>query len=129
MLTIINASLDTAKQVIGLAKELKPIFRFISGKCSPNDSQVRAFKLFSYSLLCIIFFMGGLSAITVMLIHLPTVGGFLNLDIIYKVSNAADYFMKTLILTGYLIVFTIANIIFIYMSYQFLKTLVNKIRR
>lgn len=128
MLTVINSTLNTAKEVIGLAKELKPLFRFISGKCSPNDSQVKVFKLFVYSLLSIIFFMAGLSAITIMLIHLPTVGGFLNLDIIYKVSNAADYFMKTLVLTGYLITFVLANVIFIYASYQFAKKLVAKIK-
>lgn len=129
MLTVINTALNTTKEIIGLAKELKPLFLFITGKCTPNDSQVRAFKLFSYSLLSLIFFMAGLSAITTMLIHLPTVGGFLNLDIVYKISNGADYFRKTLILTGYLIAFVLANIIFIYASYQFIKTLINKIKR
>lgn len=128
MLTVINTALNTTKETIGLVKELKPIFTFITGKCKPSDSQVRVFKLFAYSLISIIFFMAGLAAITLMLVHLPSVGSFLDINIIYEISNTAKYFMKVLTLTGYMVVFLIINIVFGYAVYQGAKRLSLKIR-
>ncbi|MBO6224568.1 MAG: hypothetical protein J6N72_03810 [Psychrobacter sp.] len=129
MLTVINTALSTAKELIGLVKELKPLFVFITGQYTPDESQVRTFKLFAYLLVSIMFFMAGLATITLMLVHLPLVGSFLEIELIYKISNAAKFFMKTLMLTGYLVVFVIVNSIFIYGMYYGLKNLINKFRR
>lgn len=128
MLTVINTALNTTKETIGLVKELKPLFTFITGKCVPSDSQVRVFKLFAYSLISIIFFMAGLAAITLMLVHLPSVGSFLNINLIHEISNTAKYFMKVLTLTGYVVVFFIINIMFGYAMYQGVKKLISKFR-
>ena len=128
MITIINTALSTTKEVLGLAKELKPIFSFITGRLVVSDSQARVLKLFAYSLLSVMFFMAGIAAITLMLINLPSVGDYLEIEIITKISETAKYFMQGLLLTGYLLVFVVLNIVFTYSMYQGLKKLVSKFK-
>ncbi|MED6317123.1 MAG: hypothetical protein VYA60_07755 [Pseudomonadota bacterium] len=126
MLTILNTLITTVKEILALAKELKPLYKTITGNYVPSQSQIAVLKIFLLSFLGLTVLLASLGALTLMMVHLPTVAGYLELDIIYKISETARGFMRSLILIGYLMTFLVLAIAFLYTLYETVKALIKK---
>lgn len=126
MLTTLNTLITTVKEILALAKELKPLYKAITGNYVPSQSQIAVLKIFLLSFLGLTVLLASLATLTLMMVHLPTVAGYLELDIIYKISETARGFMRSLLLIGYLMTFLVLAIAFLYTLYETIKALIKK---